>query len=190
MRVGVLALQGAFREQREACEALDVPVTEVRVPEHLAGVDALILPGGESTTMVRLLSTSGLRGALAERLDDGIPVFGTCAGLILLAATVLDGVPGQDSFGVLDVTVRRNGYGRQQESFETALAVTGAPAFPGVFIRAPVVEAVGPGVEVRAEHGGHPVLVCEGVRWGATFHPELSGDLRLHQQFLDAARAA
>ena len=190
MKVGVLALQGAFREQREACEALGASVTEVRIPEHLGAVDALILPGGESTTMVRLLHTSGLRDPLDERLRAGLPVFGTCAGLILLATTVLDGIAGQDSFGVLDVTVRRNGYGRQRESFETALAVAGAPDFPGVFIRAPVVEAVGPGVEVRAEHRGHPVLVCEGVRWGATFHPELSGDLCLHEQFLHAARAA
>ena len=190
MRVGVLALQGAFREQREVCEALGASVTEVRVPDQLDALDALVLPGGESTTMVRLLGTSGLRDPLAERLGAGLPVLGTCAGLILLATTILDGLPDQDSFGVLDVTVRRNGYGRQQESFETTLAVVGAPDFPGVFIRAPRVEVVGPRVEVLAEHRGDPVLVREGVRFGATFHPELSGDLRIHQQFLDAARAA
>jgi len=190
VKVGVLALQGAFREQREVCEALGASVTEVRVPEQLGALDALVIPGGESTTMARLLGTSGLRDPLGALLRDGLPVFGTCAGLILLATTILDGLPGQECFGVLDVTVRRNGYGRQQESFETTLDVVGAPAFPGVFIRAPVVEAVGPGVEILAEHRGDPVLVREGVRYGATFHPELSGDLRLHEQFLHAARAA
>ena len=190
MKVGVLALQGAFREQREACEALGASVTEVRVPEHLGALDALILPGGESTTMSRLLDTSGLRDPLAERLRDGLPTLGTCAGLILLATTVLDGTPDQASFGVLDVTVRRNGYGRQQESFEAPLDLAGAPAFPGVFIRAPIVEAVGAGVVVLGQHRDRPVLVREGVCFGATFHPELSGDLRIHEQFLDAARAA
>jgi len=190
VKVGVLALQGAFREQREVCEALGTTVTEVRGPEHLDACEALIIPGGESTTMTRLLRTSGLHDPLAARLHDGLPVLGTCAGLILCATTILDGLPEQESFGVLDVTVRRNGYGRQQESFETTLDVVGAPEFPGVFIRAPVVEAVGPGVTVLAEHGGRPVLVREGVRWGATFHPELAGDLRIHEQFLHAARAA
>jgi 5'-phosphate synthase pdxT subunit len=190
VKVGVLALQGAFREQREVCEALGATVTEVRVPEHLDACEALIIPGGESTTMARLLRTSGLHDPLAARLHDGLPVLGTCAGLILCATTILDGLPGQESFGVLDVTVRRNGYGRQQESFECVLDLEGAPGFPGVFIRAPVVEAVGPGVAVLAEHGGTPVLVRDGVRFGATFHPELAGDPRLHEQFLHAARAA
>lgn len=188
VKVGVLALQGAFREHREVLEALDTPTVEVRVPEHLSGVDALILPGGESTTMTRLLETSGLRSPLEERLRDGMPAFGTCAGLILLAADVRDGRPDQVPLGVLDVTVRRNGYGRQRDSFETGLAVAGltGTAFPGVFIRAPVVEAAAPAVEVLAVHGGHPVLVRQGRVWGATFHPELSGDLRVHQRFVQS----
>jgi 5'-phosphate synthase pdxT subunit len=187
-KVGVLALQGAFREHREVLDALGVGVVEVRVPEHLSGVDALVLPGGESTTMSRLLDTSGLRDPLLERLHGGMPAFGTCAGLILLAREVRDGRPDQVPLGAIDVAVRRNGYGRQRDSFETALEVAGlaGSAFPGVFIRAPVVEAVGESVEVLAEHQGHPVLVRAGGIWASTFHPELSADLRVHQMFVQA----
>ncbi|MBM3660465.1 MAG: pyridoxal 5'-phosphate synthase glutaminase subunit PdxT [Actinobacteria bacterium] len=191
-KVGVLALQGAFREHREVLEALDVSVAEVRVPEHLSAVDALVIPGGESTTMTRLLDTSGLRAPLSERLRDGMPTFGTCAGLILLAAEVRDGRSDQVPLGALPVTVRRNGYGRQRDSFETGITVVGlagAP-FPGVFIRAPVVEFVAAGVEVLAAHDGRPVLVRHGRVWGATFHPELSGDLRIHQQFVQSINTA
>lgn len=186
MKLGVLALQGAFREHREVFDALGIECVEVRVPEHLSGIDALVLPGGESTTMTRLLETSGLREPLTDLVRDGMPAFGTCAGLILLADTVLDGRADQVPLGVLDVTVRRNGYGRQRDSFEAPLSVTGVtgPAFPGVFIRAPVVEAVGAEVEVLAEYNGVPVLVRDDQVWGATFHPELSGDLRVHQLFL------
>jgi len=187
-KVGVLALQGAFREHREVLEALGVSVTEVRVPEHLSAVDALVIPGGESTTITRLLDTSALRDPLVERLRNDMPALGTCAGLILLAAEVRDGRPDQMPLGVLDVAVRRNGYGRQRDSFETGLTVTGligAP-FPGVFIRAPVVEETGAHVEVLAAHDGHPVLVRQGHVWGATFHPELSGDLRVHQLFVQS----
>jgi len=190
-KLGVLALQGAFREHREVLEALGVSCVEVRVPQHLGGIDALVLPGGESTTMTRLLDTSGLRDPLVDRLRDGLPAFGTCAGLILLAAAVRDGRADQVPLGVLDVDVRRNGYGRQRDSFETPLAVVGLPgaAFPGVFIRAPVIERVGAGVEVLAEHDGLPVLVRQGSIWATTFHPELSGDLRVHQQFLSEVEA-
>lgn len=190
MKVGVLALQGAFREHREVLDALGVATIEVRVPEQLAGIDALVLPGGESTTMTRLLETSGLRAPLVERLRDGLPAFGTCAGLILLAAEVRDGRADQVPLDVLDVTVRRNGYGRQRESFETVLDVVGltGAGFPGVFIRAPVVERVGDAVDVLAAHDGHPVLVRQGTVWGSTFHPELSGDLRVHQQFVQSIR--
>ena len=185
-KVGVLALQGAFREHREVLEALGISTLEVRVPEHLSGVDALVLPGGESTTMTRLLRTSGLHDPLVERLRDGMPAFGTCAGLILLSAEVRDGRPDQVPLGVLDVTVRRNGYGRQRDSFETGLDVAGltGAAFPGVFIRAPVIERAGESVEVLAAHEGLPVLVRQGSVWASTFHPELSGDLRVHQQFV------
>ena len=186
MKVGVLALQGAFREHCEVLDALGIECVEVRVPEHLGGIDALILPGGESTTMTRLLDTSGLRAPLTDLLRDGLPALGTCAGLILVAVEVLDGRADQVPLGVLDVTVRRNAYGRQRDSFEADLAVAGlaGPSFPGVFIRAPVVERVGAEVEVLAEYAGEPVLVRGRSVWGTTFHPELSGDLRVHQRFL------
>jgi 5'-phosphate synthase pdxT subunit len=190
MKIGILALQGAFREHREVLDTLGVSTVEVRVPEHLSGIDALVLPGGESTTMTRLLETSGLRGPLVDRLRDGLPAFGTCAGLILLAAEVRDGRADQVPLGALDVTVRRNGYGRQRDSFETVLIVTGltGAGFPGVFIRAPVVERVGPDVEVLAAEDDRPVLVRQGAVWASTFHPELSGDLRVHQQFVQSIR--
>jgi 5'-phosphate synthase pdxT subunit len=185
-KIGVIALQGAFREHREAFEALGAPVVEVRLPSDLSGVDGLVLPGGESTTMSLLLGSSGLFEAVAERLSDGLPVLGTCAGLILLARTVHGGRPDQRSFGLLDMTVCRNGYGRQVNSFESGVEVAGMEggAFPGVFIRAPVIESVGAGVEVLATVDGRAVLVRQGPVLASTFHPELSGDLRLHQLFL------
>jgi pyridoxal 5'-phosphate synthase pdxT subunit len=187
MKIGVLSLQGAFREHREVLDALGVESIELRTPEPLGAIDALIMPGGESTTMSRLLDTSGVRDPLRARLRDGIPVLGTCAGMILLAREVLDGRPDQESFGSVDIAVRRNGYGRQRDSFEAPLDVrglTGAP-FPGVFIRAPRVERVGDAVEVLASHDGVPVLLRQGPVWVSSFHPELSGDLRLHQRFVN-----
>jgi 5'-phosphate synthase pdxT subunit len=188
-KLGVLALQGAFREHRAVLDALGVASVEVRVPDHLSGIDALVLPGGESTTMTRLIGTAGLRAPLTERLRDGMPVLATCAGLILVATEVVDGRRDQVPLGVVDVTVRRNGYGRQRDSFESDLAVAGLGGgpFPGVFIRAPLVERVGDAVEVLATHDDHPVLVRAGAVWGATFHPELAGDLRIHQQFVQSS---
>ena len=186
MKVGVLALQGAFREHREVFEALGVEAIDVRTPEQLGALDALILPGGESTTMSKLLDTSSLRAPVADLLADGLPVLGTCAGMILLARDVVDGRADQASFGAIDVAVRRNAYGRQRDSFEAALDVdglTGGP-FPGVFIRAPRIETVGERVEVLARHDDVPVLVRQGAIVVASFHPELSGDLRLHEWFL------
>jgi 5'-phosphate synthase pdxT subunit len=186
VKVGILALQGAFREHAEALDALGADAALVRRPEHLAGIDAIFLPGGESTTMDKLLDSSELREPLHASLRDGMPAFATCAGVIVLATEVVDGRPDQVPLGVLDVTVRRNGYGRQRDSFETPLTVEGLAggAFPGVFIRAPVVERVGPTVEARARHEGHVVLGRQDGIWFSSFHPELSGDLRLHQQFL------
>lgn len=195
-KVGILALQGAFREHREVLDALGVSSVEVRTPQHLSGLDALFLPGGESTTMAKLLESSGLRAPMAEQFRDGLPVFGTCAGLILLATEVLDGRPDQWSFGVIDASVRRNAYGTQLASFEADLAVKGfglstgtAEPFPGVFIRAPVIETVGAEVDVLASHEGRPVLCRQRNVWVSTFHPELSGDLRVHQRFLQEVTA-
>jgi len=186
VKIGVLALQGAFREHREVLEALGATCVEVRTPEELAAVDALVLPGGESTAITRLLDTSGVQGPLVERLRDGLPAFGTCAGLIVLARSVLDGRADQAPLDAIDVTVRRNAYGTQLQSFEADLDISGIGngSFRGVFIRAPVITAVAPEVEVLAEHEGSPVLCRQGAVWVSTFHPELSGDLRVHQRFL------
>jgi pyridoxal 5'-phosphate synthase pdxT subunit len=152
----------------------------------LSGADALVLPGGESTTMSKLLDSSGLFDAVAGRLRDGMPAFGTCAGMILLARDVLDGRPDQRSFGAIDLAVRRNAFGRQVDSFEADLDVDGLGGglFPAVFIRAPYVEGAGDDVEVLARVDGHPVLCRQGAVLAAAFHPELSGDLRLHELFL------
>jgi len=186
MKVGVLALQGAFREHREMLDALGVESTDVRAPDALGAVDALVIPGGESTTIQRLLDTSGLREPLDAALRDGLGVLGTCAGAIVLARDVLDGRPDQRPLGAIDVVARRNAYGRQRDSFEADLQVEGLPggAFPGVFIRAPAIEAVGETVDVLAEHNGRPVMARQGTVWITTFHPELAGDLRLHERFL------
>jgi pyridoxal 5'-phosphate synthase pdxT subunit len=188
MKVGVLALQGAFRAHLEVLAGLGVEGREVRQPDDLGDVAALVLPGGESTTMDRLLDTSGLRAPVGELLAAGLPAFGTCAGMILLAREVLDGRPDQRPFGLVDMAVRRNGYGRQVDSFEADLRVEGLAApFHAVFIRAPVVESVGAETEVLAEVEGRPVLCRQGPVWVSAFHPELSGDYRLHAAFLDHA---
>jgi 5'-phosphate synthase pdxT subunit len=187
MKVGVLALQGAFATHASVLSSLGASPREVRVPSDLDGVDALVLPGGESTTMSLLLDSSGLRPALAERFAEALPVLGTCAGMILLAADVLDGRPDQHGFGVIDIDVRRNAFGRQVDSFETDLSVTGVdgPPFHAVFIRAPIVERAGSVVEVLAAVDGKPVLVRQGPVLAAAFHPELSRDDRVHQLFLE-----
>lgn len=191
MRVGVLALQGDVAEHRAALDELGVQAVSVRTPDELDTIDAIVLPGGESTTMSHLLSTAGLAGPLAARLDAGMPAFGTCAGLVLLATTISDGRDDQRSFGILDIAVRRNGYGRQVASFESTCAVDGVGAVPAVFIRAPRITEVGDGVEVLATidvgDGGHPVLVAAGPVVGASFHPELTSDRRLHAMFLSRA---
>jgi 5'-phosphate synthase pdxT subunit len=186
VKVGVLALQGAFREHAEAFDALGADVSLVRVPEHLARIDALAIPGGESTTIDKLLDSSGLREAVADLVREGRPTLATCAGLIVLAREVSDGRPDQRPLGLLDCTVRRNGYGRQVDSFEARLTIEGIAGgpFPGVFIRAPIVERVGDDVEVLATHEARPVLCRQGTIWAASFHPELSGDLRVHERFL------
>ena len=191
MKVGVLALQGAFARHSEVLTGLGAVPLEVRTPGDLDAVDAVVVPGGESTTMSMLLDSSGLRPSLAERLADGLPVLGTCAGMILLAVRVTDGRDDQRSFGAIDIDVRRNGYGRQVDSFEDQLSVTGLDGpFHGVFIRAPVVERVGSDVEVLATVDGVPVLCREGAVLVSSFHPEMSGDGRIHERFLDLAFGA
>jgi 5'-phosphate synthase pdxT subunit len=186
MKVGVLALQGAFREQAETLDALGADALLVKTPEQLASVDAIVLPGGESTTVDKLLDSSGLRAPLRDALRDGLPALAVCAGLIVLSAEVVDGRADQEPLGVIDVTVRRNGYGRQRDSFEADLTIAelGGSPFPGVFIRAPVIERTGPGVEILATHEDAPVLGRQGAVLFATFHPELAGDLRVHELFV------
>ncbi|MGH9284864.1 MAG: pyridoxal 5'-phosphate synthase glutaminase subunit PdxT, partial [Acidimicrobiales bacterium] len=160
---------------------------EVRRPVDLDDADALVLPGGESTTLSLLLHSSGLFGAVADRLAAGMPAFGTCAGMILLAGEVLDGRPDQRSFGAIDLAVRRNAFGRQVESFEADVEVPAVGGVvPAVFIRAPWVERVGPGVEVLARIDDRPVLCRQGPVMVAAFHPELTGDVRLHRLFLES----
>jgi 5'-phosphate synthase pdxT subunit len=191
VRVGVLALQGAFDAHRRVFAGLGADPVLVRTPAELVGVEALVLPGGESTTMSMLLESSGLFEPVAELIGSGMAVFGTCAGMILLARHVLDGRPDQRSFAAIDLGVRRNGYGRQVDSFETDLTITGLDSpFHAVFIRAPLVETVGPGVEVLASIDGQAVLCRQGAVTVASFHPELSGDDRLHGQFLNTLRGA
>ena len=187
MKVGVLALQGASARHVSMLARLDAQAVAVRSPTDLDAVDALVLPGGESTTMSMLLESSALFPAVAERLAGGMPAFGTCAGMILLGREILDGRDDQRCFGAIDIGVRRNAFGRQVDSFEADLTVDGLGGEPlhAVFIRAPVVEAVGPDVDVLATVDGRPVLCRRGRVLAAAFHPELGDDPRLHELFLD-----
>lgn len=183
--VGLLALQGAIRPHAEAFAALGATPVEVRTPAQLRDVDALVIPGGESTTMSKLLDTSGMADPLAARLAGGLPTFGTCAGMIVLARSVLDGRTDQRSYDAIDIAVRRNAFGRQIDSFEANLDVDGLDdPFHAVFIRAPFVEEVGEGVEVLASVDDHPVLCRQGRVLVSAFHPELTTDRRLHELFL------
>jgi 5'-phosphate synthase pdxT subunit len=161
------------------------------LPEDLADLDGLVIPGGESTTMTMLMDRMGLLEAIREALATGLPTLGTCAGMIVLADRISDGLPEQRGLGALDIAVRRNGYGRQLDSFEAELDVSGLQggAFPAVFIRAPVVEDSG-SAEVMASHAGRPVAVRQGSVMALAFHPELSGDLRLHKEFLKLVAGA
>ncbi|WP_114313390.1 pyridoxal 5'-phosphate synthase glutaminase subunit PdxT [Thermus caldifontis] len=185
--VGVLALQGDFREHKEALKRLGIEAKEVRKREHLEGVKALIVPGGESTTIGKLAREYGLEEEVRRRVEEGsLAVFGTCAGAIWLSREIL-GYPQQPRLGVLDVAVERNAFGRQVESFEEDLEVRSLGPFHGVFIRAPAFRRLGEGVEVLAELGGLPVLVRQGKILASAFHPELTPDPRLHQYFLELA---
>ncbi|MFJ9681549.1 pyridoxal 5'-phosphate synthase glutaminase subunit PdxT [Streptomyces sp. NPDC101194] len=189
--IGVLALQGDVREHLIALASADALARPIRRPEELAEVDGLVIPGGESTTMSKLASLFGMLEPLRERVRNGMPVYGTCAGMILLADKILDPRSGQETVGGIDMIVRRNAFGRQNESFEAAVEVVGIEggAVEGVFIRAPWVESVGARAEVVAEHGGHIVAVRQGNALATSFHPELTGDHRVHALFVDMVRA-
>ncbi|OKJ49874.1 pyridoxal 5'-phosphate synthase glutaminase subunit PdxT [Streptomyces sp. CB02115] len=189
--IGVLALQGDVREHLIALASANALARPVRRPEELAEVDGLVIPGGESTTMSKLAVLFGMMDPLRERVGAGMPVYGTCAGMILLAEKILDPRSGQETVGGIDMIVRRNAFGRQNESFEAAVEVGGVEGGPvdGVFIRAPWVESVGAGTEVIAEHGGHIVAVRQKNALATSFHPELTGDHRVHALFVDMVRA-
>ncbi|MFD4028057.1 pyridoxal 5'-phosphate synthase glutaminase subunit PdxT [Streptomyces sp. NPDC058576] len=189
--IGVLALQGDVREHLIALASADAVARPVRRPEELAEVDGLVIPGGESTTMSKLAVLFGMMEPLRERVRAGMPVYGTCAGMILLAEKILDPRSGQETVGGIDMIVRRNAFGRQNESFEAAVEVDGIAGGPvdGVFIRAPWVESVGAEAEVIAEHGGHIVAVRQRNVLATSFHPELTGDHRVHALFVDMVRA-
>jgi len=186
VKIGVLALQGAFREHIYALEALDVGAIAVRLPQQLDELAGLIIPGGESTAIAKLMTSYGFFGPIERRHHEGMGVWGTCAGAILIAQRVVDGVAGQPSLGLMDVEVRRNAYGRQVDSFEADLdfAHLDEP-FRGVFIRAPWIESVGEGVEVLAQHDGHIVAARSEHLLSTTFHPELTGDPRIHRYFIE-----
>lgn len=189
--IGVLALQGDVREHLIALASADALARPVRRPEELAEVDGLVIPGGESTTMSKLAVLFGMMEPLREQVRAGMPVYGTCAGMILLAEKILDPRSGQETVGGIDMIVRRNAFGRQNESFEAAVEVDGIEGGPveGVFIRAPWVESVGAEAEVIAEHGGHIVAVRQRNVLATSFHPELTGDHRVHALFVEMVRA-
>ena len=200
VRIGVLDLQGDVREHVAALADVGAGARLVKRPEELEGMDGLILPGGESTTLSMLLESTGLFEAIAARLGDvggdvasgALPILGTCAGLVLVASEVLDGRPDQRTFGTLDAVVRRNGYGRQVHSFEGEVVLGAGPErpLPAVFIRAPLVVSVGEGVEVLGTFEGVPVLVRQGAVLASVFHPELTPDRRVHRMFVEMCRSA
>jgi pyridoxal 5'-phosphate synthase pdxT subunit len=201
--IGVLNLQGDVREHAAALGEVGAASRLVKRPDDLDGLSGLILPGGESTTLSMLMASTGLFEAVSGLLDEGMPVLGTCAGLVLLATEVLDGRPDQRSFGAVDAVVRRNGFGRQVASFETELAFGEGPPLPAVFIRAPYVVRVGPEVDVLAtvrhrvagddgssvDPGESPALIRQGSVLASCFHPELTGDRRVHRLFADMCAA-
>jgi pyridoxal 5'-phosphate synthase pdxT subunit len=193
--IGVLAVQGDVREHLRTLTALGVMATSVRRTSELEAVDGLVIPGGESTTMTRLARTFDLFEPIRQRIKEGLPVFGTCAGMIMLADRIEDGVPGQETLGGLDATVRRNAFGRQVDSFEEDLRFAGlTEPVHAVFIRAPWAESVGESVEVlaRVEHGpaaGRIVAVRQGSLMATSFHPEVGGDSRVHRLFVDLVTA-
>jgi 5'-phosphate synthase pdxT subunit len=191
--VGVLALQGDFREHIAVLDSLGADARPIRRPEELAEVAGLVIPGGESTVMDKLARAFGLADPLKAAISSGMPVYGTCAGLIMIADRVLDAIAGQQSLGGLDISVRRNAFGSQLDSFETDLDIPalGAPPVHAVFIRAPIVEEAGAGVRTLASlSDGRVVAVEQGNLLGTSFHPEMTGDTRFHEYFLVKVRSA
>ena len=184
MKVGVLALQGDFREHIFAATMCGHHPIAVRTQEELAGIDALILPGGESTTIIKLAQSFNLLQPIRTAISSGLPVYGSCAGMILLADRIIDGADGQETFGGIDMTVRRNAFGRQVDSFESDLDFKGEKLH-AVFIRAPWVESVGTSVEVLAEAAGHAVAVRQGNLLVTSFHPELTENRAVHSFFFE-----
>lgn len=191
VRIGVLALQGAFREHIIMLEALGAQALAVRQPSQLGDLNGLIIPGGESTAISKLMTSYGFYDPIEQHHGAGMAVWGTCAGAILLARDVLDAVPDQRSLGLMDISVRRNAFGRQVDSFEVGLRISHFDReYPGVFIRAPWIETAGQGVEVIARHDGHIVAAVQGNLLATAFHPELTGDPRMHRYFLEHVVAA
>jgi 5'-phosphate synthase pdxT subunit len=188
--IGVLALQGDVREHLSVLSGLGARAIPIRRPNELDDIDGIVIPGGESTTMSRLLDVFELRKPLQDKLSDGLAGYGSCAGMIMLATTILDGRADQVPLGAIDIAVRRNAFGRQVDSFESDLEFTGlaGPPVRAVFIRAPWVESVGPTVEVLARVGEHPVAVSAGAVLATSFHPEITGDHRVHDLFLRMVR--
>ena len=186
MKIGVLAVQGAFAEHIDILRQLEVEALPIRLPQELRGLDGLIIPGGESTSISKLMLDYNLVTEIKALAKNGLPIFGTCAGMILLAGKISD--LDVETLGVMDITVRRNAFGRQRESFEAELSipVLGEKPFPGIFIRAPLIEQVNSGTEILAKlSDGTEVAVRQGKALVSAFHPELTNDLRFHQYFLD-----
>ncbi|PYY42431.1 MULTISPECIES: pyridoxal 5'-phosphate synthase glutaminase subunit PdxT [unclassified Curtobacterium] len=192
-RIGVLALQGDFREHISSLTELGADVVPLRRPEELAALDGVVIPGGESSVMDKLSRTFGLAEPLADAIRGGLPAYGTCAGMIMLSARITDGIAGQHTLGILDTTVRRNAFGNQNDSFETDIPMPelGADPVHAVFIRAPVVEEHGVDVRVLgALTDGQVVAVQQGNVLASAFHPEVAGEDRFHRRFLDLVRSA
>ena len=190
-RIGVLALQGAFREHILSVEALDASAVAVRLPHQLDECDGLIIPGGESTAISKLMVSYGFYEPIQQRHSQGMAVWGTCAGAILIAKEIVDGIAEQRGLELMDICVRRNAYGRQVDSFETDLEFAHLDeVYRGVFIRAPWIEQVGDGVDVLAKHEGHIVAAQQGNLMATTFHPELTGDPRVHRYFVEKVVSA
>lgn len=186
LRIGVLALQGDVREHARALQACGAQVQRVRTPAELKQVDGLVIPGGESTVLDKICHSFGLFSLLQTYINDGLPVYGSCAGMVMLATHILDGHPDQKTLGGINMTVKRNAFGRQVDSFETDVIIKGLdPVYRAVFIRAPRVESVGKEVEILAQHNQAIVAVRQNNLLATSFHPELTKDYRIHQLFID-----